>query len=470
MSATPGGPELGVPADPMRWWGIREIVRLAVPTVLTTVSMTLMQFVDGLMVARVGVDSMSAQLPGGMASFTPQCFFIGLLSCVSTFAAQYLGAKRPELGAVYAWQGLWLSAAAAAAMAVLVPTAGPLMSLFRHSPEVFVLEVPYFQILIGGSIFALASAALGGFFVGLHRPVIPLIAGVVGNVVNFVVALVLIFGLTGFPRLGLVGAGIGSVAGMAVQAGVMAWFFLAGRRSAEGEVRRSWRPAWGPMKDLIRLGAPAGAMFVGDVLMWTIFMGGIVGGFGVATLAATNILWRYWPLCFMPAIGVGNAVTAIVGRYCGAGQPRLAWRRAHAGLMLVEAYMITMGVVLWLYRDPLVGIFNDSRDPTVQAIATQTFIFILLCQAFDALNVIFIGALRGAGDTLWPSLIQIALAYGLGVGGAALVAARFPEWGVLGPWVVASLYIALLGLVMWLRFLGGKWRTMSVVPENAVND
>jgi len=454
----------------MRWWGIREIVHLAVPTVLTTVSMTLMQFVDGLMVARVGVDAMSAQLPGSMASFTPQCFFIGLLSCVSTFAAQYLGAKRPERGAAYAWQGLWLSVAAATALAVLVPTARPLMSLFHHPPEVFALEVPYFQILIGGSIFALASAALSGFFVGLHRPVIPFIAGVVGNAVNFVVALVLIFGLAGFPRLGLVGAGIGSVAGMAFQMGVMAWFFLGGRLSAEYQVRRQWRPAWGPMKDLIRLGAPAGAMFLSDVLMWTIFMGGIVGGFGVATLAATNILWRYWPLCFMPAIGVSIAVTAIVGRYCGAGQPRLAWRRAHAGLMLVEAYMITMGVVLWLYRDPLVGIFNDAADPTVQAIATQTFIFILLCQAFDALNVIFIGALRGAGDTLWPSLIQIALAYGLGVGGSALVAARFPEWGVFGPWVVASLYIALLGLVMWLRFLGGRWRTMAVVQAPAAGE
>ena len=456
--------------DFARWWGIREIVHLAVPTVLTTVSMTLMQFVDGLMVARVGVESMSAQLPGGMASFTPQCFFIGLLSCVSTFAAQYLGAKRPERGAAYAWQGLWLSVAAAAAMAVLVPTAGPLMSLFRHPPEVFALEVPYFQILIGGSIFAVASAVLGGFFVGLHRPVIPFVAGVAGNAVNFVVALVLIFGLVGFPRLGLTGAAIGSVAGMSVQAGVMAWFFLAGRLSAECRVRSQWRPAWGPMKDLIRLGAPAGAMFVSDVLMWTIFMGGIVGGFGVQAMAATNILARYWPLCFMPAVGIGNAVTAIVGRYCGAGRPRLAWRRAHAGLILVEIYMITMGVVLWLYREPLVGIFNDSRDPTVQAIATQTFIFILLCQAFDALNVIFVGALRGAGDTLWPSVIQIALAYGLGVGGAALMAARFPEWGVFGPWVVASLYIVLLGVVMWMRFLGGKWRTMAVVHEDAVND
>jgi MATE family multidrug resistance protein len=181
----------------------------------------------------------------------------------------------------------------------------------------------------------------------------------------------------------------------------------------------------------------------------------------------------------MPAVGVGNAVTAIVGRYCGAGRPRLAWRRAHAGLILVEAYMVTSGLVLWLARDTLVGLFNGLglrldphtllavvggvADPEIQAIATQTFIFILLCQAFDALNVIFIGALRGAGDTLWPGIVQLTLAYGVGLGGSAVVTALRPGWGVFGPWAVASVYIAILGLVMWKRFLGGRWRAMGVV-------
>jgi MATE family multidrug resistance protein len=451
--------------DHSRWLGMSEVVRLAVPMVLNTVSFTIMQFVDRWMVSRVpdNIDAMSAQLAGGMAAFTMVCFFIGLLSCVSTFASQNLGAGRPERSALYGWQGLWLSGAGAGALAVVIVLARPLMGLFGHPAAVLDLEVPYFQILLGGAIFTLSSTALGSFFVGLHKPLVPLIAGVAGNLVNFVAAYVLIFGKAGFPAMGLFGAGVGHVLGMSVQAIVMFVLFVAGGASARYQVRRQCRFSWTAMRDLARLGTPAGGMFVGDLLMWTIFMGYIVGRFGEAAMTATNILNGYWQFCFMPAIGVSAAATALVGRYCGAGQPRLAWRRAHASLILVEAYMVTAGVVMWLWRDDLVDFFNKDHDPQVQAIATQVFIFILLCQAFDALNVVFIGALRGAGDTLWPGAVQIGLAYGVGLGASAVVAHVRPEWGSFGPWSAASIYIAVLGLVMWGRFLRGKWRTMTVV-------
>jgi MATE family multidrug resistance protein len=103
----------------------------------------------------------------------------------------------------------------------------------------------------------------------------------------------------------------------------------------------------------------------------------------------------------------------------------------------------------------------------VQALATRAVIFILICQAFDALSVIFIGALRGAGDTLWPGAMQLALAYGVGLGGASLVAHLKPEWGIFGPWSAASGYIMVLGLVMWGRFLSGRWKRMTLVPAPA---
>ena len=450
--------------DPRRFWGVGEVIRLAVPTVLNTISFTMMQFVDGVMVSRVGTETFSAQLGGGISAFTTVCFFMGLLGCVSTFAAQNLGAGRPERAARYAWQGLWLGWGAAALLAaVAIPAAPHLFPLFGHAPEVTRQETLYYQILVGGAAFNLSARALGAWFIGMHRPAITLVAGVAANVVNVGANYVLIFGHLGFPAMGLAGAGLGTVAGFATEAAILAAVFLAGPMASEYATRRSWGLARRELVDLLRIGSPAGAMFVGDLLMWTIFMAGIIGRFGTEAIAATNILNRYWQLCFMPALGVSAAATALVGKYCGAAQPRLAWRRAHAALILVEIYMVTCGIVTWLWRDDLVGWFNKNRDPEVQAIATQVFIFILLCQAFDALNVIFIGALRGAGDTLWPGAVQIGLAYGLGLGGSALVARLAPQWGSFGPWATASAYIAVLGMVMWGRFLGGRWRTMTVV-------
>jgi Na+-driven multidrug efflux pump len=71
--------------------------------------------------------------------------------------------------------------------------------------------------------------------------------------------------------------------------------------------------------------------------------------------------------------------------------------------------------------------------------------------------------LRGAGDTLVPGIVQIVLAYVVGLGGSALVAHFVPQWGSFGPWCVASGYIIILGLYMWSRFLRGQWQGMTLV-------
>ena len=322
--------------DPARWLGVGEVVRLAIPTVLNTISFTVMQFVDGWMVSKVSKEALSAQFIGGISAFVPVCFFIGLLSCVSTFASQNLGAGRPERSAQYGWHGLWLAWAAGGLLALLILPAPRLLGMFGHEAHVARLEARYFQILIGGATLNLSARALGAWFVGIHRPGVTLVAGIAANLANVLGNWVLIFGNLGFPRLGLVGAGIGTVMGFTVEALVLGGVFVVGALGREFGVRQAFGLRWGPIRDLLRVGSPAGAMFMGDILMWTLFMGRILGSFGTAHLAAAAILNRYWHLCFMPAIGVSAAVTAIVGRYCGARQPRLAWRRAPAGLILVE--------------------------------------------------------------------------------------------------------------------------------------
>ncbi len=454
--------------DPAPWLGIGEVVRLAVPTVLNTVSVTVMQFVDGWMVSRVSKEALSAQFIGAVTSFVPISFFFGVLVCVSTYASQNLGAGRPRRSSVYGWHGLWLAWGAAALLAPLIPAAPHILGLFDHSPEVTHLETRYFQILLSGVVFALSARALGQWFIGVHRPYVNVTAGVVANAVNVFANWVLIFGKFGFPALGLIGAGIGTVIGFFVEAAILATLFLREGAGHEFAVREALSLRWSAIKDLLRLGAPIGAMFVGEVLMWAIFMGRIVGGFGTAALAAAAILNRYWHLCFVPAIGVGTAVQAIVGRYCGARRQHLARRRTYAGLLMVEAYMVTMGVVIWLARDTLVGVFNEAGSPEVQRIATDAAIFIVICQAFDAMAITFSGALRGAGDILWPSVVQITTAYVLGVGGSWLVAYLKPEWGSLGPWGAVSAYIVVLGIVMWGRFASGRWRLMRVVEVPTV--
>ncbi len=460
--------------DPHRWWGLGEVVRLAVPSTLNALSLTLMQFVDGYMVSRLGPEAMGAQVVGGMTSFVAACFFMGILACVNTFAAQCLGAGRPEEGPVYAWQGLWLALVAGGTLGVAGLLLAPrLFALFGHEPAVAALETTYFRILIAGVGMHLAARAIGNFFIGVHLPIIAFVAGATGNLVNVLMNYVLIFGKLGFPALGLEGAAIGTVIGFSLEALILAAAFLVGPLAVRFRTREACRFDRKALLELLRIGSPAGATFFTDILMWTLFMSVVIGSFGARHLAATAILWRYWHLCFMPAIGVGVACTALVGRYGGAGRTDLAWRRAHVALGLVEAYMVTVGLGFWMFRDRLVGLFNHARDPIVQTAATDLFLVLVVCQAFDALMVVFMSALRGAGDTFWPGVVQVGLAWGVGFGGAMIMKTYFSEYGILGAWTCPGAYIVLVGLALWVRFLRGAWKEKFVVrpapsvPEEA---
>jgi MATE family multidrug resistance protein len=470
LLSTPTPPAEG---DRYRWWGVGEVARMAAPTILSMASYTLMQFADSWMVARgVGGEAFGAQFIGGMASFVAATFFLGTLSCINTFAAQNVGAGRPERAAQYGWQGIWLGLATWALLAaVLVPLAPKLLGLFPHETALVQLEVHYFRILAVGWGPILVARALGPFFIGIHKPTVVLLAGGVANSLNILLNYLLIYGHWGFPRLGLTGAGIGTVIGSALQAAILLAVFLWGLDRRQFRVLESIGLSWRAIRDLLRIGTPAGAVMLSGTLMFLVFLGGIVGQFGAGHLGAAGILHRYLHLCLMPALGVGAASTALVGRYCGAKRPDLAWRRAHAALLLVELYMVGIGVVMWFLRADFVALFLSeewapSVRETAQEVATNTMAFLVVVQALFALNVTFTGALRGAGDTLWPGAVNIAASWGLGVGGGWLVTRLVPSWESYGPWAVMAGFQSLLGLVMWGRFLGGRWRRFKLVHDD----
>ncbi len=473
MSELLSGPAPPAEGDRYRWWGVGEVVRLAIPTILSMASYTLMQFADSWMVAQVGGHAFGAQFIGGMASFVSATFFMGLLSCVNTFAAQNLGAGRPERAARYGWQGIWMGLAAWALLAgVLVPSAPRLLGLFPHETPLVQLEVHYFRILAVGWGPILVARALGPFFIGIHKPNVVLLAGGIANTINILLNYLLIFGKWGFPRLELTGAAIGTVAGSVLEAAILLAVFLWGLDKRRFRVRESIGLSGRAIRDLLRVGAPAGAVMLSGSLMFLVFLGGIVGQFGPGHLGAAGVLHRYLHLCLMPALGVGAASTALVGRYCGAKRTDLAWRRAHAALLLIEGYMIAVGATMWFFRADFVALFlSDDWSPhvreTAREVATNTMAFLVVVQAFFALNLTFTGALRGAGDTLWPGIVNIVGSWTLGVGGGWLVTRLFPEWESYGPWAVMAAFMSLLGVVMWGRFLSGRWKRIRLLEDEA---
>src|SRR5205085_7692639 len=124
----------------------------------------------------------------------------------------------------------------------------------------------------------------------------------------------LTLGRLGFPRLGIVGAGWAQNIGVTVETIVLFAFALAPRIVRQFN-SLDWRPRFDAMKTLLRVGAPAGVQFVADVLAWAIFSSVVMGQFGETAMTANTFMFRFMVVSFMPAFGIGSAITALVGRY-----------------------------------------------------------------------------------------------------------------------------------------------------------
>lgn len=439
--------------------GLREILHLALPIIVSMASATVMGFIDTWMVALVGTTEVAAAMPAGIIAYTLTALPLGIAQCVSTFTAQALGRGTPEEGSAFAWQGLYLSVAVGIACFTLWPAAPGFFSLFGHEPEVVVLEVIYFRIRLWAVGIAVAVGALNGFFYGIHRPLIPLIAMVVDNVINVLLCYVLIFGKFGAPALGLTGAALAFVLSYIVQAAVLLWAFLSRVVHSQFATRTAWQWTWPRFRQLIHIGWPAGMQSAVDVLGWGVLIVLMVGRFGKEQLAASNITIQYMTISFMPGIGLAQALTALVGRYIGEGRVDLAVQRVHETLFLALSYMVLMAILYWTCRAPFIAFFNT--DPVVIRAGSNILLCAAVFQVFDGLGYTFAGALRGAGDTHWTAGITVTLLLAV-FAPLSLGSVMFTDLQSLGPWLAGSVYVILLGLSLWWRFARGKWREIDI--------
>ena len=478
-------PDFESPLQPGRS-GIREVWSQAWPTVATMTSYTVMGFVDALMVARLGPLEVAAQGNGGIWSFNPIAFVFGMLTVVNTFVAQNVGAGRRDQTARYGWAGVWL--AVTAWLVLLLPWAAVLPFVFDaagHEPELVELETEYATILLFGGVLLIAGKAMSHWFFGYQRPGVITISAVAANVVNVLANGILIFGeagipelgipgIPGTPALGLAGAAIGTVIGTAVEVLVPLVVFLGPRLNREVGSRGNWRPDLRAMRDLLRLGWPASLQFGNEMICWGLFVTVLIGRFGTDHLTAAWAVIRYMHLSFMPAVGFSVATTSLVGKWIGAGRPDIAVSRARIALGLAVGYMSVCAIGFLVFRDSLIGVFvgGDASPETREAIISigaTMLVWAALFQTMDAVGIVYSGALRGAGDTVWPGVVSSILGWVLLVGFGWFLVEAAPGLSSVGPWIGATAYILAFGLVMAVRFERQKWRGISLVTGGGIS-
>ena len=452
---------------------LAELLALAGPTVAQMASYTLMQFIDTWMLASWGEVLPTAAGQAGMVAWSVLCMGIGVLSVVNTLVSQNFGSGDLARCGRYLWLGVWFCVGYWLLILPLAWAGPALFSAFGHEPSLVRLESAYLQIVVGAAVMKMVATAFSQFLLATDRPGAVFAASITGVGANIIAAALLIQPTAwlrdvgqalGIGPAGVVGAAWAQNIGVGVEMLALAGFAVRPKVARMFNVG-DWRLRPDYFRRLLGLGTPAGLQFFGDMTSWTLFSVWVMAPFGTSVMAANQFMFRFMAVSFMPPLGVGMAVTALVGRYIGAGQPQTGEQRAHLAFRLTALYMLSCGLVFFLGRNLLIGIFTD--DPAVQAAGATLLVFGAIYQCFDAMYIIYNGALRGAGDTLVPGVVTAGLCWGLTVGGGYAATRLFPELGAAGPWSAATLYGIILGIFMYARFQWGKWRTLKVTGGEA---
>jgi MATE family multidrug resistance protein len=443
------------------------LLALATPLIVSQSFMTVQVFVDTILLSWHDPREMTASFPAVMWFW----MVFGLLQVTagytSTFVAQYTGAGRPHRVGPAVWQGIYFAILAGLGMLLLVPAAPLLIAIGGHTSALQTLETAYLRCLAFAALPMLVMAAVNGFFSGRGQTWTVLGIEAFGTTVNVALALVLIFGRAGFPEMGIEGAGWATVAGSWASALLAVGLLLRPQYRAKFATASGWRPERDLFVRLMKYGGPAGTQVFLDITVWNVFTQ-LVGRLGEAAMGATTLTVRLNMIAFLPMMGLGQAVSILVGQRLGGDRPDLAERSAYTGLKWTFGYMAGVAAIYLLLPGALVSMFEGGRDPedfaAIAAIVPGLLVCVSVFSLADSVNVTFSFALRGAGDTWYVTLATFLLAWPILVLPTFLVVRT--GGSIYWAWWFATAHVFAMALCFALRFRAGKWKTMRVIEPS----
>jgi MATE family multidrug resistance protein len=453
------------------WWsapcGPAEVLAIALPMIVSTGAWTVQNFIDRMFLFGHSVAEGAAALPSGMLFFTLLCFPLGVVSYLNTFIAQYGGAGHPERIGRVVWQGVWIGIACVPVF-VLVGLAGlPIFLAAGHNEPTAALEAEYFRIVMYCAGANIVGAAFSAFFSGRGDTLTVMRVSILGAAANVVLDWVMIFGHFGVPEMGMAGAAWATVIADWLKVLLFAMLAFTPEHRAAYRLDSDWEIELPLLTRILMYGGPSGLNMLIEVSAFTLFLM-LMGQLGQNAMAATNMAFTVNSMAFVPMMGLGIALSILVGRELGRNRVDLAWRATWNSLALSIFY--TGGFAIAYINLPdlfLIGHalqmkpeeFGELRDITVVLLR-----FVAAYCLLDALSLVFANALKGAGDTTFVMIATLIVgSLGVGVGWYGLAYLHF---GLIECWWVITLWITAMGLTFAARFLQGAWQEMRVIePE-----
>jgi len=458
------------------WWlrpcGPGEVLRVSWPLMVSMGSGAVMHFCDRVFLSWYAPEAMAAALPAGVLHFTLLCLPFGIAIYVNPFVAQYEGAGRFDRIGRVVWQGVWIGVVTGPLFLLTIPLAPDWFRAMGHSAELARLETLYYQVLTFGAGAWICGGAMSAFFTGRRKTRVVMWVDTSAANLNVILDYAWIFGHWGLPAWGIEGAAWATVVSQWYRLVVYLWLLFRPHLREKYGILSGLRVDTALLKRLFYYGAPNGLQLLAEVAAFTLMLL-LIGRLGDQAMAATTAAFNVNSFAFIPTLGLGIGLTAIVGRELGRNRPHRAALAAWSAMLLAWIYMGS--IAIWYVLTPdffLLGYGAGMSPESFESLRRTTTILLRFVAAyclFDAMNVIFAAALKGAGDTRYIFLANLSLSTPPVV--IVWLGVHYFGLGLWGCWLILTAWVYTLGLAFLVRFLQGHWRQMRVIepaPEELV--
>lgn len=437
------------PENPM---GTRPVFRLlfsmAVPPILSMLIQSMYNIVDSIFVARISRDALTAVSLAFPLQNLVLSVAVGIGVGISAVISQSLGAKNTRAADAAAANGLLLTAVHAVLFILFgLLFAKPFIDLFTDDPAIYAMGCQYSLIVICFSCGNLFHIYFEKMFQATGNMLVPMVLMLIGALTNIVLDPILIFGLFGFPEMGVAGAAAATVIAQFVSCILsVAWFFL--RPQPIRLSLRGFRPDGGMIRRIYAIGIPSSVMMaLPSVLVG--LLNAILTPLSEAAVAMFGVYFKLQTFVYMPANGLVQGMRPLVSYNYGAGLHARMHRTVRLSLLTAGGIMAAGTLLFLLVPDALLRLFD--ADVEMLAIGIPALRIISLGFVVSSVGVVLAGAFEAlgrGGSSLAVSLLRQLLL----IPPLALLLSRF--WGLTGIWITfpaAELFAAAAAVLLYRR-------------------
>ena len=450
----------------------RDVMRIALPSIVEMVLMSLIGSVDTMMVGNeLGAEALSSVgLPTQPRMLLLSLFF-ALNVGVTAIVARRKGEERQEDANATLRNAMMLALGLSVIlMTAAVAFAEPLLRLAggdtAESEKVFTDAVDYFRIMT----YALPMNALAMCICAAQRGIgktrITMWVNMASNLINVFFNYCLIGGHLGFPRMEVQGAALASAIGMGAGF-LLALATVVAPGKYKGYLHLSFHDSWRfdkeSMRSIVKVGGNAAIEQFGVRFGFFVYAR-ILFSLGTTMYAANQICMQFLSITFTFGDGLGVAATSLVGQNLGRKRADLSMLYGKISQRFAVMISIVLGVLIVSFRYQIAGLFireNIMNGEQVVSYAASTMLVLAAIQPFQTSSVVLSGSLRGAGDNLYVALVAtVCVSVVRPV--MAVIAVNVLHLELVGTWIFGLSEIVLRFAFFYPRFASGKWKDKKV--------